>query len=1006
MVFATNAVAQARHKVEIVPSIGHTHEINSVAFSPDGARLLSGSADKTIKLWNATTGSLVRTLEGHSDMVTSVAFSPDGAHVISGGLDKTVRLWDTATGSLVRTFEGHSERIGSVVFSSDGALLLSGADDRTARLWDLATGRLVRTFEGRWEFVLSVSFSPDGARVLSLSRASYDNTVRLWDAATGRLLRAFEWLSGSISSVALSPDGARLLSAKEYDATFSLSDAISGALLRTYGGQADRVESVAFSPDGARLVSGNGDKTLKLWDAAGGNLVRVFQGHSERVTSVAFSPDGARLASGSFDKTVKLWDVATGNLVRSLEGHSNSVMWVAFSPDGTQVVSGSADKTAKLWDAATGALVRTFEGHSGSVWSAAFSPDGTQLVSAGPFDKAFRLWEVGTGRLLRTFAGHSDAVSSVRFSPGGARLASGSFDKTVKLWDVATGNLVRTFEGHSDQVFSIAFSPDGSHVVSGGLDKTLKLWDAATGGLVRNFEGHSGRVESVAFSPDGRRITSAGLDGTTRIWDARIDAARHEQRGWLLATFVGGRAGADQWLSMTPQFFFNGPRAGNEILAIVRGPALTTLDQVHQSLFNPDLLRESLAGDLHNEVRGAGEVISLEKVLDSGPAPTVDITSHAEGGQSIADTVTLQARIADKGKGVGRVEWRINGVTAAVANKQSNGGPQHTVTQILALDPGHNTIEVTAYNGSNLLASVPARTTIKFVGTPDRAKPKLYVLAIGINKYVDQGWTAPGGTGLVRFGPLGLAVKDAATLAEDLRRAAGGQYAHVSVSLALDQEATRDNLDRVIRKLAAEIHPRDTFVFFAAAHGISNNGRFYLIPQDYSGGPNPNALESAAIGQDQLQDWLSNLIQAKKAIILLDTCESGALVAGHMRSRTDSAASEAGVGRLHEATGRPVLTAAALGQFAYEGVIARSGNRHGLFTWALLDALRNGDTNGSGSIELSELVNHVQTLVPKLAADLGGTGRSAFAVLRPLGVEQAARFGSRGEDFTLVTRIR
>lgn len=138
--------------------------------------------------------------------------------------------------------------------------------------------------------------------------------------------------------------------------------------------------------------------------------------------------------------------------------------------------------------------------------------------------------------------------------------------------------------------------------------------------------------------------------------------------------------------------------------------------------------------------------------------------------------------------------------------------------------------------------------------------------------------------------------------------------------------------------------------------------------------------------------------------MLLDTCESGALVAGHARSRTDAAASEAGVGRLHEATGRPVLTAAAAGQFAYEGLIGATGQRHGVFTWAVLEALRKGDTSGNGTIELSELVAYVQSAVPKVAAELGGRGRSV--VSEPVQGKQTARFGSRGEDFGVVQRLQ
>jgi hypothetical protein len=153
-----------------------------------------------------------------------------------------------------------------------------------------------------------------------------------------------------------------------------------------------------------------------------------------------------------------------------------------------------------------------------------------------------------------------------------------------------------------------------------------------------------------------------------------------------------------------------------------------------------------------------------------------------------------------------------------------------------------------------------------------------------------------------------------------------------------------------------------------------------------------------------LQEWIGNRIKAKRALILLDTCESGALVGGYAHSRIELPASEAAVGRLHEATGRPVLTAAAEGQFAHEGVIGDAGETHGIFTWAILEALKKGDLNGNGSIEVSELVAYVQDHVPALAARLGGVGRSATAA--PIFGKQAARFGSRGEDFALVGRLR
>ena len=230
-----------------------------------------------------------------------------------------------------------------------------------------------------------------------------------------------------------------------------------------------------------------------------------------------------------------------------------------------------------------------------------------------------------------------------------------------------------------------------------------------------------------------------------------------------------------------------------------------------------------------------------------------------------------------------------------------------------------------------------------------------------------------------------------------MKQAADGLYGEVRIRTALDSQATPAGLDRIFKEISAGIDPRDTFVLLAAAHGYSEGGCYYLIPQDYQGGANPAALASKAIGQDRLQDWIANRIKAKKAIILLDTCESGALTNGYAHSRVDGPATEAGVGRLHEATGRP-LTAAAAGHEALE--LTKLG--HGVFTSALIDALHHGDSNGNGLIEVSELAAYVQHLVPKLAS--GGEARAAIA-RGTAGGEQSAQFGSEDEHAYHTLRI-
>jgi WD40 repeat protein len=163
---------------------GHTSGVSSVALSSDGSRIVSGSDDRTVRIWDAASGTVQHTLEGHTYRVTSVAFSSDGLRIVSGSADETVRIWDAASGTVQHTMKGHTEEVTSVAFSSDGLRIVSGSDDRTVRIWDAASGTVQHTLEGHTYRVTSVAFSSDGLRIVS---GSYDFTVRIWDLNTGAM---------------------------------------------------------------------------------------------------------------------------------------------------------------------------------------------------------------------------------------------------------------------------------------------------------------------------------------------------------------------------------------------------------------------------------------------------------------------------------------------------------------------------------------------------------------------------------------------------------------------------------------------------------------------------------------------------------------------------------------------------------------------------------------------------------------------------------------------------
>ena len=352
-------------------------------------------------------------------------------------------------------------------------------------------------------------------------------------------------------------------------------------------------------------------------------MLRIFSGHGDHVSSVAFSPDGRLALSGGCDDAVtgevvycrkgsaKLWEVATGKNLRRRE-ETGGVTSVAFSPDGRSALSDG--RPIKLWELATSKVLRTFGQGDGITQSVAFSPDGRFALSGANAIHPLQLWEVATGKEMRSFIAEPGDVRSVAFSPDGRSALSGHFSGLLTLWDMATGKELRSFAGHTRVVNSVALSPDGRLALSGsGLlgPGELKLWDVATGKELRTFNGHAGPVSSVGFSADGRLVLSGGSDGTIRIWDVE----KEQNLAQMVATADG------EWLTLTPDGFLTGSRRDMDVLAIVRGVESTTIGQVHQSLFNPDLVREALAGDPDGEVKRAAEVVNLEKVLDAGPAP-------------------------------------------------------------------------------------------------------------------------------------------------------------------------------------------------------------------------------------------------------------------------------------------------------------------------------------------------------------------------------------------------
>jgi WD40 repeat protein len=415
-----------------------TTTIAAIAVSPTTDQLATASDDKTVKLWDSTSGQLLRTFTGLTSQVYGVAFSSDGKALASGGLvfDQPfqsaveVKVWDVATGQELRTLKvkalpGRVELIPygpllGVTFSPDGQLLASSCPDQTVRLWDVKTGQERAVLKGHIGLVRSVAFSPDGRWLAS---GGSDTKVKVWDASSGQERHSLIGHARAVRSVAFSPDGQWLAESSD-EGTVWLCDSTSGRELRALKGHNCPLIRVAFSPDGKELFSVSQDGMVKRWDPVSGQELSTFKGPpfpsglpDRPNTLVALSPDGQRLARVTGHK-IQMWDVASGQELYTVTGDSESLMCIAFSPDGQRLVS-SGSNTVKVWDAANGAELRTLTGHSAGAYCVAFSPDGRRIVSASG-DKTIKVWDVATGQELRSLP--NMGTRSLAFTPDGQRL--------------------------------------------------------------------------------------------------------------------------------------------------------------------------------------------------------------------------------------------------------------------------------------------------------------------------------------------------------------------------------------------------------------------------------------------------------------------------------------------------------------------------------------------------------------------------------------------------------
>lgn len=556
---------------------GHTGDVWNAAFSPDGARIVTSSSDRTARLWDRE-GKPLATLQGHTDRVGRSTFSPDGRFIVTASDDRTARIW-SFDGKPLLTLRGHLGPVWSAVFSNDGQRVVTTSDDHTARLWEVTPV----TVPPGWQMVTTLHEHSDGVRDAAfdmlgerLFTTSADGT-KLWKR-NGTLLGK---LNGD--EARYSPNGSVILTTENDSALLWNRDGKPLATLQghcpkgiDYGQYGCEIRS-KFSADGSRIITSSYPVDTRstrahimprLWDHDGrllaqlqahcpvgtgqgpsncdinliemnqsgsrivtsarfdlqprlwnsdGRFLTTLEGHTDEVEDVSFSRDGMWIVTASADRTARIWD-HSGNPVVSLVGHANKVVSAQFNPDRSRVITVSRDQTVKIW-ALDGKLLATL--NNGTVASAVLSPDGARIITETA-DGSTHLWDLA-GKLLKSSKG-------AKFSPDGSRIVARTGD-TPGLWD-SEGRFLGSLPGicigtdipagtdfgrRSCRLTSLSFGAAPLRIVMTWSDHIVRLWDR-DGKPLATLLGHSGEVNKATFSPDGTLIVTASEDHTARVW--------------------------------------------------------------------------------------------------------------------------------------------------------------------------------------------------------------------------------------------------------------------------------------------------------------------------------------------------------------------------------------------------------------------------------------------------------------------------------------------------------
>ncbi len=983
----------------VINPMGHSARINNLLFTPNGERVISISEDKTIRVWSVESGEMVDKFEseigdGGEGMLYSSAISPDGkllavaGYPVNSVAGNYIIIIDLEKRAQVSTAIGHTDVIGTLGFSSTGDFLASGSNDGNIKLWKVDNSKLLTniTTIAVGSVVSSISFNPktdDLAVVSESNEVLVYNLSGLRTGATKFQYKAFKKHKGALNKVMYSPDGMYLCSTSfENEMILWRAD---GSLVKEFGKLKSPVNAIAFSGDSKILVSLDVEGKGASWSIPGGTKFTDYHGHDNTVFSAAFSPtlsgNYTVASAGGVNNEILLWNPINGLTARRIKGKGSVIQDLAFGDNLELYISQDFDKPNQF---------KT----SFNFGSLTVNQNPQPLRPGKDLNKDLVHTGVNTiqigKKVIATHAEVDGRILDFQGLPDGTVVVASDF--SLKLFD-KNGFILKEFIGHIGGVRAVTVSGDGKYLASGGEDQSIILWKLSETGnapsIRKVFEGKDWAeyfdrlpIDSLTTEPtkkawnDVIAFLKANNDKTYR----QLEEALHSL-GEIVMPFATLFVTQDdsEWVCWTPKGYFSCSSAGSQYFGwhINRGinhlADFYAAEQYFEILYRPKEVAQSIVQGKRVEeiLKETGErIFDLGKLHRPSAGffdmkitmRSTDLLRYDKGKfYTQARTMPITVEAFDGGGGIKEIAIYQNDklvISDTVVNTREMG---QKVVRSYAVEMVNETNEfkVKVINFQKIESRVDV-LKIEYAGDAI-ATSSLHILAIGINKYKNEGYN------------LNYAQSDASSVVEKLITNGKTIFKSVNRFELYNEDATKENILKSFKAISARAKPEDVFVFYYAGHGTideENDNEYYLVPTDVTKlYGDSEQLQKKGISASELRASLTD-VKSQKQMILMDACHSGgALKSLSVRA---AAADEKAIVQLARSSGVAVLASSGTKQFATEF----EELKHGVFTYALMEALDGeADRNKDNKLTVSEIKIFMDERVPELTKKYGGTSQ-------------------------------